>query len=219
MLPRLAIVDPELCYGLPPRLTAETGMDALAQLLEPLVCSSPNILVDAICREALPRAIASLPRAYRDGGDRAAREGMAFASLAGGLALANARLGAVHGIAAPLGGAFPIPHGAACAALLSPVATVNVAALRARDPESRVLERYAEVARLLTATPSVGPEDAGPALGKLAEELGVRGLGGYGLKKKDFSEIARKAAASSSMRGNPIPLLPEELMRILEAAL
>ncbi len=219
MLPRLAIVDPELCYGLPPRLTAETGMDALAQLLEPLVCSSPNVLVDAICREALPRAIASLPRAYRDGGDKAAREGMAFASLAGGLALANARLGAVHGFAAPLGGAFPIPHGAACAALMSPVASVNVAALRARDPENQILARYAEVARLLAGIPSARPEDAGPALGELAAELGVRGLGSYGLKKEDFPEIARKATAASSMRGNPIPLFPEELTRILEAAL
>src|SRR5208283_2093819 len=80
MLPRLAIVDPELCYGLPARLTAETGMDALTQLLEPLVCSTPNPLVDAICREALPRAIDSLPRAYREGGDAAAREAMSFAS-------------------------------------------------------------------------------------------------------------------------------------------
>ena len=134
MLPRLAIVDPELSYGLPPRITAETGMDALAQLLEPLVCSGPNPLVDAICREALPRAIESLPRAYRDGSDEDARESMAYASLCGGMALANARLGAVHGFASPLGGAFPIPHGAACAVLLAPVAAANVAALRAREP-------------------------------------------------------------------------------------
>jgi alcohol dehydrogenase class IV len=218
MLPRLAIIDPELSYGLPPRLTAETGMDALTQLLEPLVCSDPNSLVDAICREALPRAIASLPRAFRDGSDKGAREDMAFASLSGGMALANARLGAVHGFAAPLGGAFPIPHGAACAALLAPVASVNVAALRARDPQSPALARYAEVARMLTNSLSARPEDAGPALERLAAELGIRGLGSFGIEKEDFPDIARKAAAASSMRGNPVLLLPDELMTILNAA-
>lgn len=218
MLPRLAIVDPEQSYGLPPRVTAETGMDALAQLLEPLVCSSPNPLVDGICREALPRAVASLPRAFRDGSDEGAREGMAYASLSGGLALANARLGAVHGFAAPLGGAFPIPHGAACAALLAPVATANVRALRARDPHGPALARYAEAARMLTGYASALPEDAGPGLKRLADELGIRGLRSFGIKLEDFPAIARKAAAASSMRGNPISLLPDELAAILDAA-
>lgn len=219
MLPRLAIVDPELSYGLPPRITAETGMDALAQLLEPLVCSGPNPLVDAICREALPRAIESLPRAYRDGSDEDAREAMAYASLCGGMALANARLGAVHGLASPLGGAFPIPHGAACAALLAPVAAANVAALRARDPRNPALARYGEVAFMLTGDTAARPEDAAPALGRLAAELGIRGLGSFGIGETDLPGIARRAESASSMRGNPILLLTEELDSILKAAL
>jgi alcohol dehydrogenase class IV len=221
MLPRLAIVDPELTYGLPARVTAETGMDALAQLLEPLVCSAPNPIVDAICREALPRLVRSLPRSYRDGSDREAREDMAFASLSGGMALANARLGAVHGLAGPLGGALPIPHGAACAALLAPVASANVAALRARDPSNPVLALYAEAASMLVGADlhPARPEDAGPELGRLAEELGIRGLAAFGLRREAFPDLIRKAAAASSMRGNPIALTPEELGAILEAAL
>jgi alcohol dehydrogenase class IV len=222
MLPRLALVDPELSYALPSRVTAETGMDALAQLIEPLVCSSPNPFVDAICRAALPRAARALPRAYRDGGDKAAREDMAYSSLSGGMALTNARLGAVHGIAGPLGGSFPIAHGAVCAALLAPVAAVNVAALRARNPESPVLRRYADIASILRSARAGSqgsrPEDAGPALGELALMLGIRGLGFYGVKKDDFPDIVRKAAQASSMRGNPISLLPDEFMTILEGA-
>jgi alcohol dehydrogenase class IV len=221
MLPRLAIVDPELTYGLPARVTAETGMDALAQLLEPLVCSAPNPIVDAICREALPRLARSLSRAYRDGSDRGAREDMAFASLSGGMALANARLGAVHGLAGPLGGALPVPHGAACAALLALVASANVAALRARDPGNPALARYAEVASILMGSGAgpARPEDSGPALRRLADELNIRGLAAFGLRREAFPDLIRKAAAASSMRGNPLALTPEELGTILEAAL
>ena len=219
MLPSLAIVDPEQSYAMPPRITAQTGMDALAQLLEPLVCSVSNPLVDALCREALPRVARSLVRAYRDGGDVSAREDMAYASLSGGLALANARLGAVHGFAGPLGGAYPIPHGAACAALLAPVAAVNVAALRARAPESPALARYAEAASMLRGGAPSRPEDAADALRELAASLGISGLGSYGLHKGDFSVIVQKAAAASSMKGNPLALLPDELLAILDAAL
>ena len=223
MLPRVAIVDPELTHGLPPGVTAETGMDALTQLIEPLTCSATNPLVDAICREALPRLIRALPLAHRNGNDAAAREDMSFASLSGGLALANARLGAVHGLAGPMGGAFPIPHGAACAALLAPVASANVAALRARDPGNPALARYAEVASFLAGAGADGraaqPEDAGPELGRLAAALGIRGLASFGLASSDFPDLARKAAAANSMRGNPIVLTAGELVAILEAAL
>lgn len=218
MLPRVALVDPELAYGLPPRVTAETGMDALTQLLEPLVCSSPNPLVDAICREALPLVAPALLRAYRDGSDAEARADMAYASLSGGMALANAKLGAVHGIAGPLGGEFPIPHGAACAALLAPTCEVNVAALRARAPQSPALARYAELAALLGHGPSLAAEDLGPALRDLSSRLAIRPLGAFGIPRSAYPEIAAKAASSSSMRGNPIVLLPEELEAVLEKA-
>ena len=116
MLPAVALVDPELTYDLPPALTASTGLDALTQLIEPFVSARANAFVDAICRDAIPRVIAALPKAFA--GDRAARADMAYASLCGGLALANAGLGAVHGFAGPIGGRFPAPHGAICAVLL-----------------------------------------------------------------------------------------------------
>jgi alcohol dehydrogenase class IV len=218
MLPRLAIVDPELAYSLPPRVTAETGMDALTQLLEPMVCSSPNTLVDALCREALPLVAPALLRACRNGNDAEARSDMAYASLSGGMALANARLGAVHGIAGPLGGAFPIPHGAACAALLAPTCEANVAALRSRAPESPVLARYAEIAALVGGGPSLRAEDLAPALRDLASRLEIRPLRAFGISESAFPGLAVKAAASSSMKGNPIALLPLEIEAILEKA-
>jgi alcohol dehydrogenase class IV len=223
MLPRLAIVDPELCLGLPPDVTAETGMDALTQLLEPFSCASPNPLVDALCREALPRAFRSLPTVFREGGDLNAREDMCFASLSSGLALANARLGAVHGLAGPLGGMLPIPHGAACAALLGPVVKANVAALRQRAKAHPALARYAEAASLARSEPlsdqSARAEDLGPILDNLARELGIRGLGSFGLDRKAFPDLILKAEAASSMRGNPIVLTKDELWAILEEAI
>jgi alcohol dehydrogenase class IV len=217
MLPSLAIVDPELCSGLPPRATADTGMDALTQLIEPFVCSVPNPFVDALCMEALPRAIRALPRAYRDGKDAEARQDMSFASLSGGIALANAKLGAVHGLAGPLGGAFPIPHGAACAALLPSVCEVNIRVLRERFPESPVLGRYSQLARLLAASTKAAAEDLVPALRELCAGLDIRPLKAFGIVPEAFSSLAAKALASSSMQGNPVSLLASELEEILGA--
>jgi alcohol dehydrogenase class IV len=219
MMPALAVVDPGLCLGLPPRATADTGLDALAQLLEPLVCSSPSPLVDALCRGGLGAAAASLLRAYRDGSDLEARSGMSYASLSGGMALANARLGAVHGIAGPLGGAFPVPHGAACAALLAPVASANVAALRSREPGHPALGRYAQAAALLGGRPSAEPEEAAALLGELAAALGVRPLRDFGLGAADLPGLVPKAQAASSMRGNPVKLTDGEILAVLERAL
>jgi alcohol dehydrogenase class IV len=118
MLPTLALVDPELTASMPPAVTASTGLDALTQVMEPYVSNKANPLTDALCREGMRRAARSLRRAYEDGRDAAAREDMAQASLFGGLALANAKLGAVHGFAGPLGGMFPAPHGVVCARLV-----------------------------------------------------------------------------------------------------
>ncbi len=138
MLPAVALVDPELTYDLPPALTASTGLDALTQVIEPFVSARANAFVDAICRDAIPRVIAALPAACA--GDRAARAEMAYASLCGGLALANAGLGAVHGFAGPIGGRFPAPHGAVCAVLLPHVVAINAA--RTGDP------KFAELAAM-----------------------------------------------------------------------
>ena len=148
LLPRLAVVDPELTLDLPPALTASTGLDALTQLIEPYVSVRANPMTDLYAVEGLRRAAEALPRAWANGDDREARRGMCWASLLGGLSLANAGLGAVHGFAAPVGGMFPAPHGAVCAALLAPAMEINVEALRRRAPESRALGRYDEVARL-----------------------------------------------------------------------
>ena len=219
MLPRLALVDPELTYSLPPEVTAGTGLDALTQLIEPFTSHRANPMTDAFCREGLTRAARSLRRAYEHGDDTAAREDMALASLFGGLALANAGLGAAHGFAAPICGMFPAPHGATCAALLPHVMAANVAALRARQPDGPALARYAELARILTGKPDATVEDALRWVGALCHDLRVPRLSAYGVTRADFPILAQKAAAASSMKANPIVLTPEELGEILAQAL
>nr|HPJ72707.1 iron-containing alcohol dehydrogenase [bacterium] len=128
LLPALAVVDPELALTLPPRPTAESGMDALAQLLEGFISLRASPLTDAIAREGLRAAGRGLRRAYRHGSDLEARTEMALAALCSGMVLANAGLGAPHGFAGPLGGMFPVPHGAACARLLAPALAVTLEA-------------------------------------------------------------------------------------------
>jgi alcohol dehydrogenase class IV len=218
MLARLAIVDPELTYDLPPDTTASTGMDALTQLLEAFTCNRPNPLTDALCREGMQRAARALRPAFAQGHDPAAREDMAVASLFGGLALANARLGAVHGFAAPIGGLFAAPHGAVCARLLPMVVSVNLRALRARAPESPALPRYAEAARLLTGDGWATAEDGVAWLQALAADLQIKPLSAYGLTPPDYATLVEKAAVASSMQGNPIKLTGGELREILEQA-
>lgn len=219
MLPRLALVDPELTHSLPPEATASTGLDALTQLIEPFVSPRANPITDAFCREGIGRAARSLRRAYAHGDDAAAREDMALAALFGGLALANAGLGAVHGFAAPLCGMFPAPHGAACAALLPHVMAANVAALRARQPDHPALDRYVELARLLTGRAAGQIADGIAWVRDLCRDLGVRGLAAYGVTRADFPALVEQAAKASSMKANPIGLTAEELEDILTEAL
>lgn len=219
LLPRVALVDPELTYTMPPAVTASTGLDALTQLIEPFVSNQANPLTDAICREGIVRAARSLLRAYQHGDDRAAREDMAVASLFSGLALANARLGAVHGFAAPLCGTFGAPHGAVCGSLLPHVMAVNVEALQSRAPESEALRRYDEIARLLTGCSTARAADGVTWVTELCRALNIPGLSTYGLTPAHFAEQIEKAAASSSMKGNPIQLTREEMAEILYRAL
>jgi len=217
MLPRLAIVDPELTLALPPALTASTGMDALTQLVEPFVSVRATPIVDAVCADGLPRAGRALRRAYVDGADAGAREDMALASLFGGLALANAGLGAAHGIAAAVGGRFEAPHGAVCAALLPGTVAANLGALRERDPEGPGLARYGTVSRLLT-----GRDDAGqlPAwLDGLRADLAIPGLAAYGVTDADLGALAAAAARASSTRANPVVLTEAELRSVIRSAL
>ena len=219
MLPSVALVDPELTYSVPPDITAWTGLDALTQCLEPFVSPLGNPLADGIAREGLVRAARSLRRAVLDGRDVTAREDMAVASLCGGLALANAKLGAVHGFAAPLGGMFPVPHGVACARLLAPVADANVRALRARDGAANALAKYDEVARLLTGRADARAEEGVVWLQRLVEDLGVLRLGAYGLGTSDVGRVVEQAKRASSMQGNPVVLTEEELSEVLRAGI
>ena len=219
MLARVAIVDPELSYDLPPALTACTGLDALTQLIEPYVCLRTNPLIDGVCVEGLRRAARSLRAVFADGRDKSAREDMAVASLHGGLALANAGLGAVHGLAGPIGGMFPAPHGAVCAALLPHVMAANIRALRGREPRNSVLVRYDEIARLLTGKPAA-PVDAGVDwVRELVSDLQIPALSAYGIGPKHVPDLVAKAANASSMKTNPIALTAEELAAALSRAL
>ena len=197
MLPSVALVDPELAYDLPPALTASTGLDALTQVIEPFVSSRANAFVDAICRDAIPRVIAALPNAVA--GDRAARTEMSYASLCGGLALANAGLGAVHGFAGPIGGRFPAPHGAVCAVLLPHVVAMNAA--RTGDP------KFAELAAMTGD------------LAAFVARFDLPPLAAYGVTAADVPALVAQAKQASSMKANPVTLTDRELAEVLGAAI
>jgi alcohol dehydrogenase class IV len=219
MLPRLAIVDPELASDLPPALTAGTGLDALTQLIEPYVSLRSNPMTDGLCLEGIRRVSRSLRRACQDGRDASARADMALASLLGGLALANAGLGVVHGLAAPIGGTFAAPHGSTCAILLGPGMEANIRALRERAPGSEYLDRYRKVAAALVGNPAAEPEE-GPAFARqFCADLSIPPLRSYGLQPADIAALVEKASMTSSMKGNPIALRPQELIEILLRAL
>jgi alcohol dehydrogenase class IV len=217
MLPRMAVVDPALTYDLNRAITASTGLDALTQLIEPYVGIKANSMTDQFCITGIRAAAEALPRVCRNGGDREARGQMAWASLLGGMALANAGLGAVHGFAAPLGGMWPAPHGAVCAALLPHAMEVNVRAVRARAPEK--LARFDEVARLLTGQPHATADDGVKWLAALVENLEIPRLRTYGVTEAALPDLVAKAAQASSMKGNPIVLTPNELQEIVSLAL
>jgi alcohol dehydrogenase class IV len=219
MLPRVALVDPELTYGLPPAVTAATGLDALTQLIEPYVSARANPLADAFCVAGIGRITGALRRVYLDGTDKEARRDMALASLFGGLALANAGLGVVHGFAAPLGGSWKAPHGALCAALLPHGMAANVAALHARSPQHPALERYTEIARMLTGRNDASAADGIDWVSALCVELDVPHLRTWGITEADLPGVVEKAARASSMQANPLPLTNEELLLVAKAAL
>ncbi len=205
MLPRIALIDPELAADVPPSVTAASGMDALTQCLEAFVCSRAQPMTDALCLDGIQRAVRSLERAFQNGQDLDAREDMALCALNSGIALANAGLGAVHGFAAPIGGMFHAPHGAVCAALLAPVWEAN---------SKRVPDRtkFNQVDSLLGG-------DAISYLHALTQRLQIPKLHHWGITDSDLNEIARKSAAASSMKANPVSLTHDELLNILRASL
>ena len=219
MLPKVALVDPELAHQLPPALTASTGLDALTQLIEAYVCARANPLTDAFCLDGIPRAARSLLLACRPGSHPEARADMALASLLSGLALANAGLGAVHGLAGPLGGEFPAPHGAVCAILLPIVMAANLRALTERQPAGDALARYEVVARLLTGNPAASAAAGIAWVRDLVAGLSIPPLREYGVTRELCAGIVAKAAQASSMKANPVVLTAGELMDLLEQAL
>jgi alcohol dehydrogenase class IV len=223
MLPRLAVIDPDLLASVPSAVTASSGLDALSQVIEPFLSIRSNPITDALARAGIVRSARALRRAYQIGlgDDPAAREDLALASLCGGLCLANAGLGAVHGFAAPAGGMFGAPHGAVCAALLAPVLDVNLRALRARAPAHAALDRMAELAALLTgaAPRDVTPDDGIAFVVDLARALAIPGLARYGMTRADVAPLVEKAKLASSMKGNPLPLTDHELTEIADRAM
>jgi alcohol dehydrogenase class IV len=222
MIPRLALVDPLLTVSCPPPVTAASGLDALTQCLEPFVSVRATPLTDGLAREGLRRAGTALRAAYADGQDVRARADMALCSLLGGMALANAKLGAVHGLAGVIGGTADVPHGIACAAVLAPVVDANVRAVRSGRPAGAghdPLGRYAEAARLLTGNPAASIEDGLAWIRETLALLNVPGLAAFGLGPQLVGDIAAKAMTSSSMQGNPVTLSHAELEEILLQAL
>jgi alcohol dehydrogenase class IV len=220
MLPKLALIDPELTLSLPPEVSASTGLDALTQCIEPFVSHLSNPLTDGICREGIKRAAHSLRRAFEHSNDIEARQNMSLAALFGGLALANSKLGAVHGFAGPLGGMVPaIPHGVICGRLLPFVLEANLKALDSRDPQNPAQARFDEVAQILTGDLQATAADGVTWIQELADVLAVPPLSTYGVAKTHFPTIIEKSQRASSMQGNPIKLTENELREILEKAI
>ncbi|MDX2186547.1 MAG: iron-containing alcohol dehydrogenase [Opitutaceae bacterium] len=217
LLSRLVVLDPEMLLGQPHEVRAATAMDAFTQLLEAYVCNRANPHADLFCEGGLRQLGWALPRWLA--GDEApeVRSALGWSAFWSGVALAQAGLGAVHGIAGPLGGAFPVPHGAACAALLLPVVEANLARLKTLSATS-ALERFDAAARLVTGSATV---NSGDLLGWLRERVAqakTRGLASFGVTVADHPELARRALAASSMKANPVPLTEDDLLAILAAA-
>lgn len=218
MYPKLAVVDPVLTVTMPPAITATTGVDALTHLLETFVSINANPFIDMLCREGMKRISSSLELAYMDGNNLEARENMAMASMLGGMALANVKLGAVHGFAGPLGGMFPIPHGAVCACLLPAVMEVNIAALKSKNRQNQ-LEKFDEVARILTGNSSAMAEDGAVWVKELVKKLQIPSLSDFHITPGSFPELIEKAKNASSMKGNPVELDDEQLFEIVSKSL
>lgn len=219
MVPELVLLDPLLTVSMPKSVTASTGLDALTQVIEPFVSHLANPMTDAFCRDGMRLASKSLRKAYDQGENLEAREGMLLASLFGGIALANAKLGVVHGFAGVIGGMYGIPHGIVCAGLLPHSIETNVKALMEREEENPAIARYKEAAEILTGNRDATIEDGMKWVMDLCEHLSIPKFREFGMKEEDFREIIGKSMKASSMKGNPIVLTYEELSDLLKKAL
>ncbi len=219
LLPRWAVVDPELTYQLPSQIAAFTGMDAFIQCLEAYLGNQANPLTDGIASEGIQRAARSLKAACAPVVDRAAKEDMCVASLCSGMALANSKLGAVHGFAGVIGGMIDAPHGAICASLVGQVLKANLDAIETRAPNHPSLAKWERVAQIVTSNPSAKPLYTIAWLDTLLADLDIQSLEALGFTRDRIPEVAEKAENSSSMKGNPIKLTRYEMEEILEESL
>ena len=217
LLPRYAIVDPELTHELPKEVTASTGMDALIQCIEPFVSRFANPLSDGLAREGIKRGARWLKAAVQEGSAES-REHLAVTSLCGGMALANAKLGAVHGFAGVIGGMIDAPHGALCASLLVPVMKMNLAMAQANGNHS-AKAKFDELACLLTNNPSAQGHYSIAWLEGLVSELPLKSLRELGFRSDMMEEATTMALKSSSMKGNPFDPDRHGLLDALEEAM
>jgi alcohol dehydrogenase class IV len=214
MLPKIALIDPELTIHLPPGITAATGMDALTQVIEPYLTRKANPLTDAICVQAISIARKALLTSYLEPDNLIAREQMSLVSLFGGLALANSGLGVVHGFAAAIGGMYPnVRHGQICAAILPSAFIINRRCCEGKTEFKDTIQRMEKISSLLSEKSQMPAEEV---LADMAVIMKIPGLSKLGIKRSGFKTITEKAAQSSSMKGNPIQLSSEDLLKILE---
>jgi alcohol dehydrogenase class IV len=236
LIPRVALVDPELTHSMPPEVTASCGMDALTQVLESYLSKNASPVTDGLALQGIAAAGRGLLRAYCDPDDAEAREEMALASLLGGVCLANAGLGAVHGFASPLGALHPIPHGVACAALLPQVVEANLAAAAGTPAERRLRRRLTRAAEALCGEPAPCSREGDVLWGEtfateqeavervlaatreLQRELKIPRLSELGITEDNMGEVV-KGSRGSSMRYNPVELTDDQLADILRAAM
>ncbi len=219
MIPRWAVVDPELTYDLPPEISAYTGMDAFIQCLEAYLSREANPLSDGIALQGLQRASLSLRAACQSKLDKAAKSDLCVASLCSGIALANAKLGAVHGFAGPIGGMIKAPHGALCAGLLLPVLRMNYDIVMRRESRGETSRKFDQVAQVLTGNPTAKGSYAIAWIESLIKDLPLAPLSELGFTEAMIPEAVKKSTQSSSMKGNPIDLESADLRKILEECL
>ncbi len=218
MIPDVTLVDPKLCLTVPVDVTAYTGMDALTQVIEPFISCMNNYFTDLICRDVIKIAGSALKDVFDNPDNLEARIKMSYVSLIGGLALANAKLGAVHGFAGPIGGKYNIPHGVICAILLPYVLKANLKAVKERGDSSQ-LERYRDLGKLLTGNPKGSEDDSVIYIKELVSKLNIKRLGDYGIVEDDIIDIVNASKDSSSMKGNTLVLTMDELKGIIRGAL
>lgn len=214
MLADLAIIDPSLTDDTPHSVTLTSGLDAVTQVIEPYLSCRATPFTDALCRDAIPRGLAALTRLMQ-AEDEGARDDLALTSLFGGLALANAGLGAVHGFAGVLGGQTGAPHGALCGRLLPGALRANAHAVEKQGGE---ITRHREVAGWIAAALGV-TTDPLDALEARITEWGLPRLSEMGVAAGEIPQLAKASRDSSSMRGNPVDLSQEALETVLRESL